>query len=264
MAKLKGGTGDGEGGEGQDAQAQAALPAQQPELRPLGRQVHSSGAAEFEEILPELSGGTRERDPFPKVPAQSPFYLVYTPDRWDVIEGQLVPSLYKLSLTPGANAVTRGAGGRPDPTDAIAGVERQGHYLLPWDIGGEGRYIRAFQVGTGQDRKTGAAVKIYSWHTRWEQLYAGSDAIQSDTAGYAAWLVGLIERGLLPRPRPYVVERLRRQYETALHKRLGKTGDDALCQEYKRRIKACVIEQERQAAASAPVRSEDLAPELAT
>lgn len=262
MAKLKGGEG-GEG-EGQDASAQAALPAQQPELRPMGRQVHSNGAADFEEILPDLAGAPRERDPFPKVAAQSPFYLVYTPDRWDVIEGYLVPSLYKLSLTPGANAVTRGAGGRPDPTDAIAGIERQGHYILPWDIGGDGQYIRAFQVGIGQDRKTGAAVKIHSWHTRWEQLYAGSDAIQSDTAAYARWLHGLIERGLLPHPRPYVVERLRRQYETALHKRLSKTGEDALCLEYKRRIKACVIEQERQAAAAAPAKAEDIRPELAT
>lgn len=261
MAKLRGAGGTG-GEEAAPEGGPATPPIVQPDLKPLGRQVLSSGEAEFEEILPELAGAPRERDPFPRVPAQSAFFLVFAPDRWDVLEGKLVPSLYRLSLTPGANGVTRGSGGRPDPGEAIVQVERSGHFILPWNIGGEGNYLRAFQVGLGQDRRTGAPVKVYSWHTRWEQLFAGSEVIQSDTAAYAEWLSGLVERGLLLRPRPYVVERLRRQYETALHKRMAKDGNEAVCADYKRRIRACIIEQERANADRTPVAAVDATPEL--
>lgn len=234
--------------------------------KPLGRQLMSDGAAEFYDLLPEVSGQRTEVDPWPRVPAQPPFALVYAPDRWDVTEDKLVPQLYRLSYNPGSNGVMRGAGGRPDPTDALASVERQGHYVLPWKIGGES-YLRAFQVGVAMDRRTGAPVKVMSWHTRWEQLYAGSEYIQSDTAGYVAWLSDLMTRRLLPQPRPYVVERLVRFYETKLHKAVSKAGGSGeVANLYKKRLGVLLAVQasRRELERGAPAASVDLEPEVAT
>ena len=211
--------------------------------RALGRQLMSDGAAEFLDILPEISGRNVEQDPYPKIAPQPAFALVFAPDRWDVVEGQLVPMLYRLSYNPGSNGVARSQGGRPDPTDALASIERQGHYPLPWTIGGRS-YLRAYQVGTAMDRRTGAPVKVMSWHTAWEQLYAGSEYIQADTAGYVAWLRDLIDRGLLPQPRPYVVERLVRFYEQKLHKHLQKSGGNGeTAKLYRDRLGVCLAAQ---------------------
>jgi hypothetical protein len=96
------------------------------------------------------------------------------------------------------------------------------------------------------DRRTGAPVKVMSWHTAWEQLYAGSEYIQADTAGYVAWLRDLIDRGLLPQPRPYVVERLVRFYEQKLHKTLQKSGGSAeTAKLYRDRLGVCLAAQAR-------------------
>jgi len=228
MARLQ------DGDEGTEAPASPDTPnVPQGATRPIGRFLLSSGAAEALDILPDVAGRPAEQDPYPRVPASPPFRLVYCADRWDVLEGHLIPQLYRLSFNPGVNGVSRGSGGAPDPTDALAAVDRQGHYALPWDIGYEGKpgeprsYLRGFQVGVAQDRKTGAFVKVISWHTRFEQLYAGSEHIQSDTIGYVTWLSGLVQRGLLGQPRPYVIERLVRHYETRLGKELSKANGSA-------------------------------------
>jgi hypothetical protein len=235
-------------------------------IKPLGRQLVSDGAAEYYDgMTPEIAGASREQDPWPRVPPQPAFFLVYAPDRWDVLEGKLVPMLYRLSLNPGANAVTRGQGGRPDATDAIAQVERNGHFPLQWTVDGSS-YLRAFQVGLVQDRRTGAPVKVMSWHTKFEQLYAGSEYIQSDTVGYVAWLESLIARRLLPQARPYVVERLVRFYEQKLHKSMNRLGGSSeVVVEYKRRLGIVLGEQARRSVDSrgAPaVPDTDAEPEL--
>lgn len=231
--------------------------------RALGRQLVSDGAAEFLDILPEISGRNVEQDPYPKIAPQPPFALVYAPDRWDVLEGRIVPMLYRLSYNPGSNGVARANGGRPDPTDALAAVERQGHFALPWEYGGV-RYLRAYQVGVAVDRRTGAPVKVMSWHTRWEQLYAGSEVIQSDTAGYVAWLAGLLDRGLLPLPRPYVIERLTRFYEQKLQKALQKAGgNDETSRLYRERLEVCLDAQRKLAQPrGAPARAVDVEPDV--
>jgi hypothetical protein len=222
--------------------------------------IFDNGAASYSEDLPQLGAPGRTRDPFPDVPAQSPFWLVYAPDRWGVVEGRLIPFLYRLSATPGANGVDR-AGTKPEPSAALAGVERQGHVVLDWRIDGKA-YLRSFQVGEGVDRKTGAPVKIMSWHTRWEQLYAGSKEIESDTGGYADWVVGLIEKGLLPKPRPYVLQRLRTMYANHLARALSKAGgreDDALVKQRRRDltvIEAAIAALGQPAIPAAPVETD--------
>jgi hypothetical protein len=177
-------------------------------------QHRANGGAAYDEDLPDLGTRTaRQGDPWPKVQACSAFYLVVVPDRWTVIEGHVVPAAHKLSLSPGANGVARGAGGKPDPVDALASTERDGAYVIPWDIDGpRTSYLRSYQVGEAVDRKTGAPVKIRHWCTRWETLFAGSEHVQSDAEGYAAWLERLIGEGRLRPPAAHVIERLRGQY----------------------------------------------------
>lgn len=203
--------------------------------------VYDNGAASYSEDLPQLGSPGRTRDPWPDVPAQSPFWLVYAPDRWDVVAGKLIPLLYRLSATPGANGVDR-AGTKPEPSAALAAAERLGHIVLDWRIDGKA-YLRSFQVGEGVDRKTGQPVKIMSWHTRWEQLYAGSREIESDTVGYADWVSGLIDKGLLPKPRPYVLQRLKTTFDNhvtrAIKKAAGREDDATVV---RRRRDLAVIE----------------------
>lgn len=264
MATLKAPPGGGSDDSGEPAAAGPSVPAYvAPPPQPLGRQLSSDGAAEWYDVLPEMAGRGDGQDPYPKVVPSPPFWLVYAPDRWDVLEGVLIPQLYRLSMNPGVNGVVRGQGGRPDPTDAIASVERQGHYRLDWRIDGTS-YLRAYQVGLATDRKTGAPIKVMSWHTRFEQLYAGSEVISADSKAYAAWVGSLVEGGLLPRARPYVVERLIRLYETRLHKALGKHGAGSeIVELYRSRLGVCLAEQQRQRIPTGPpVAPLDVDPDL--
>ncbi|MEQ1505318.1 MAG: hypothetical protein ABMB14_24010, partial [Myxococcota bacterium] len=163
-----------------------APPAPAPAPRPVDR----GGQAAYSEDLPDDIGGQhRDRDPYPRIPACAPWWFVCVPDRWAVVEGHVIPHLYKLSNAPGANGVERSGSGKANPSLAIASVEAQGHIVLPRDIDGR-NYLRSYQVGEAVDRKTGAPVKVLTWVSRWETLYNGSTSIESDGAGFASWVEG--------------------------------------------------------------------------
>lgn len=208
--------------------------------------------AEWDDHLPDIGGGGPERQAFPRVPPAHPFVLVFTPNRWDVVEGQLIPVLYRLSLAAGHNGITKVGRGRVQTASALGEVEERGDIVLPWEIGGV-RYIRGWVIGLAEDRKTGATVKLYSWHTAWERLWPDSDQITSDTAGYARWVRSLVETGVLPHPRGYVVDNLLRKYETALYKRMEKDGNEVMVDEYKRRIGVLNVEINRQLSTREPI-----------
>lgn len=204
---------------------------------PASRNV-TDGEAVFEEELPQVGRRGRTKDPLPTVTPQAAYWLVFAPDRWGVVEGRVVPLLYRLVLAHGANGVDGGPDKAPDPSAAFQMIEAKGHTVIPWDIDGRS-YLRSYVVGEGIDAKTKAPIRIKSWHTRWETLYPGSEAIQSDTAGYADWLVKLIADGHLPQPRPYILARLQSQYAGHCASSAKKWGDDSdQARRYRRDLEA--------------------------
>lgn len=157
--------------------------------------AHPRGSAASVEATPTVAGSPTGAPP-PTVRAEPGYYLVAHPDRWGVIAGQVVPMCTKLALTPGVNAMDADARGNPSPRMAIAGVETRGGKVIPWDIDGPGTSYLRKVPGTG------------SWISRWETQFSGSSVVASDAKGYAAWLRGLIERGILFDPPGYALEAL--------------------------------------------------------
>jgi hypothetical protein len=185
-------------------------------------QAYQTGAARAEAVVPGISSG-RDTTPYPAVEPASPFVLVFDSNRWAVIDGKVVPLLYKLQFSAGTNGVDRGADNLPAPALAIAMIEERGHKLIPFMADGTSYLIRV-QVGTAKVKKTGQVIPVYSHHTRWETLYPGSTEIQTDTPGYARWLRWLVDNRVIPEPRPYVLERLASQLQTKIGQYRGKAN----------------------------------------
>jgi hypothetical protein len=163
-----------------------AAPAAQPE---------PTSSAPF---TPSINVEPRRREDPPKVEAVSPFLLFHQPNAYTVIAGKVVPRLSKFKLTPGVNGVGFDERTKSLQTgDAIDELRRNGATVLPWDVDGPGTsYLLKHMVHPNLH------------HTRFEKFQAGSSAIRSDEAGYAAWLCDLMERDVLPKPRPDHLETL--------------------------------------------------------
>jgi hypothetical protein len=193
-----------------------------PRVLAMMEAARNSGAAPGEDFVPEISAG-RDATPFPNIEPNYPFVLVFDPNRWDVLTGRVVPILYRLGYTPGANGVDRGEDNLPAPAMALAAVENKGHKVIPFRVSGPS-YMRRVQVGTARVRKTGQIVPVYNHHTRWDRLFPGSSETVCDTDGYSAWLAELVERGVLQPPPLYVLENLASRLTARLGHYRGKAG----------------------------------------
>ena len=167
------------------------------------------GAARTERYTPETAAdGTTEV--LPRVPPTAPFLFAWNPVRWVVLEGQVVPSLRKVPLQPGVNRVQRTKAGKYRLGEMRAHLEERGWTLLPYAKGpGGASYIHRARTAIGPE---GA----YAHLSLWESVYPGSDQIGSDTAGYAAWVAGLVADGTIPPCPPYLADRLRDQHRATL------------------------------------------------
>lgn len=192
------------------------------------------------ERVPDFSTNVQGATPqFPLVEPAAAFFLVFSANRWDVLSGRILPVLQRLSGVPGANGVGRAESGQPAMAQALAAQVEQGRIVIPHDIDGPGRsYLRPWQVGWQTDRRTKQTTPIYSWHTRWETLYIGTADVSVDEKGYADWLEGLIARGLLPKPPPFVYERLLSFYTAKLGSARGRgNGQHHTVPIYEERLK---------------------------
>jgi hypothetical protein len=222
------------------------------------------GASAAREGVPELAGTTRGQIPFPMISPQPPFWLVYIPDRWGVMAGRMIPMLAKLSTTPGTNGVDRTKAGRSEMSLAFAGLEREGRKAIPHDVDGPGRsYLVSVDVGDATNRLTGAPVKITSWHTRFEKLYPGSSDIHCDEGSYSAWVRGLVDRGVLAPPRPYVFEKLIGWLSARIGHYRGKgRGDHPQVKAYEADLAVVKAERERITKSLQPVATTESVPEV--
>jgi hypothetical protein len=152
-----------------------------------------------EVATPDLGGNGPTQTPPPKAPEawSPPFYIMVHPHRWGVIAGRIVPIVRRFKGTPGANGVDRDGKGRPVMNKAIAEQGEQGWICIPWDVDGPGTHYLRRVIATG------------GWIDRWTTVYPGATEVTFDRAGFAEWLDGLIERGIVPRCPLFVLLRLR-------------------------------------------------------
>jgi hypothetical protein len=201
-------------------------PTTDPGAVPPFKPSHGRGAEVA--AAPDLRVQTRDEVPtesqWPKLVGNAVFWFASHPERWFVNGGELdggsplpfavLPGLSKLSATPGANGVStvQGRDGMQSVrmVEAFAGAEQRGMTILPHDIDGPGTtYLRAYQVGEVQNRKTLRIYPVYHWVTRFETAFPRSEQIVSDQRGFTLWLRGLILAGRIPGPSVPVLERLR-------------------------------------------------------
>ena len=228
-----------------------------PQSRPA-----ESGAA-YDDVQPTVAVRAMQAEPYPRVPPCPPFWFVFVPDRWRVVEGLVIPDFTRLRHAVSVNGVDGGPGKPIDTSLAEAQQVRQGRTILPWDVDGRS-YLRRYRVGTALDARTRSEVPVYAWVTRWDTLYPGSERLEHDALGHAQWCRQLIADGVIPAPRPYVLSRLRSQYETLHAQSASKWGaDSARTQGYVRSLEAIRAEIEAQSRAVAPAVAEDLIPESA-
>jgi hypothetical protein len=166
--------------------------------QPLGGAPEPGGS-----IPPPLAMSGAAPTSYPRIPIYPRFLFVAHPERVTVLHGRVVYELVKLAMQPGVNRVdSRGYVG-----DALAERVRRGWMPVAEDIDGPGTsYVRRHQVGVSELH--GVHSPVYSHLDRWEKVYPGSAEITEGGEPYAIWCRSLIDRGVLPRPRIYVIERL--------------------------------------------------------
>jgi len=168
----------------------------------------SRGASPAEAYLPDtVVDGVVEV--LPKLPPSPPFYLAWHPTRWVVLDGQVVPSLRRVNLQPGVNHVTRTREGRYRVGALRAHLEERGWSIVPYAKGPSGSYVKRVRTGLGPEGG-------YAHLTSWETAYPGSDAVGSDTSGYALWVASLVADGTVGPCPPYIADRLRDRHQSTL------------------------------------------------
>lgn len=144
-----------------------------------------------------------ERSKAPRLGKRAPFLFKYHPERWTVVGGKAIPQLGALKLIPGVESVRATREGKLVKGQAQAIQEEQGWLIIPVDVDGPGTsYLHEAAPGV--------------FLSRWERAFPSSSHVEVDEKGYAAWVEGLFDRGVLPPPEPYVLERLRTKVQRDL------------------------------------------------
>lgn len=160
-------------------------------------------------FTPEMAQASYGHE-YPRVPVTPPFLYVYNPQRWALIDGRVLPSLHKVPLMRGLNGVTK-QGGRWRLARLRDKLESQGRTMIPWEWGPDGEsYVAAVDT---RDRHGNI---LTTYVSAFSETYAGSSVLGADVKAYADWIEALITDGRLPKPQPYIVERLLTSKRAAL------------------------------------------------
>jgi hypothetical protein len=138
----------------------------------------------------------------PRLDPRPAALLMFHPERWAVLAGHVVPLLARMPVVAGVGNVRlrNRKTGELSITAARTEREKRGWVVLMPDFEAP---------GTGISYLHTPCRGVYL--TRWETAHAGSSIVSTDLPGYVRWLRDLIDRGLLPRPKPYVLERIAAQ-----------------------------------------------------
>ncbi len=162
-------------------------------------------------FTPKITG-TQKKVAKPKVAKNVPYFLVYHPERWMVLEGQaVIPALARLSLRNSSNGVRvlKNEKGeiRYACKDAIADLAEQGATtILPEMLGEEG-YLLEYDVEGG----------VY-YASPGEVLHAGSDIITCDVAAHLAFVAKCRKAKVFDKPAVHVIQALLERHRRRLDK----------------------------------------------
>jgi len=149
----------------------------------------SAGKRRAPEMATQVAGSTH-----PAIDEYAPFYLVFHPDRWVVINGRLVPSLQKLPLMAGVNGIDVEKGGRIRFAAARTRLEEEGRRVVPWEWAPDGEsYLQCLDTRPGG----GKEIKE-TWISVFETANIGARETSPNEDEYAEWLEGLVKSGRLP------------------------------------------------------------------
>lgn len=127
------------------------------------------------------------------------FYLVYDPQRWDVLGDAVRPVLGKLKYMPGVGGVDLSPARGGEKRKVLMGIAKsdlaeRGRKVIPWDAvpdkyadpSGQKSYLRRPQG------RPDVTITIF------ETTYPDSTIVDSDEKAYHEWLDWLIAQGHIP------------------------------------------------------------------
>lgn len=179
----------------------------------MPKQLHGSATPEAaSSVVPEFEVVDHGHG-YPQIPQTPMFVWVFSPRRWQVLAGRVVPRLTKQPLEPGVNRIARTEQGRYLMADFRSRIEREGRLAIPFSWAPDGNsYLQA--LDTKPNPESPQIVKTYV--SVFESAGAGDRATYPDVAGFADWLESLVAAGRLPACSP---TRLRRMLEEASGRR---------------------------------------------
>lgn len=164
----------------------------------LAEAAAPDAAAEYDPM-----GQVQQAAALPTIEPNAPWYYVHFADRWQVIDGKVVPDLTTVVLEGGVNR----AGPTGDPREIALALP--GATTIPTKCVEEvGSYVRRTQVTKG-----------WHYHDASARLIPGSARVVIDRAAWAKFLGLLVDRGIVRTPEPYVaedyIERIQRDHAAA-------------------------------------------------
>jgi hypothetical protein len=146
---------------------------------------------------------TQQAAALPTIEPNAPWYYAHFAERWQVIDGKVVPDLTTVVLEGGVNR----AGPTGDPREVALALP--GAVTIPTRCIEEvGSYVRRTQVAKG-----------WHYHDASARLIPGSPRLVVDRAAWGRFLALLVERGIVQPPAPYVaedyIERIQRDHAAA-------------------------------------------------
>lgn len=134
--------------------------------------------------------------------------LRHTPGEYMALDGWCVPVLTQFcggeAGVAGVEAVRHGDKWRADPSEAMSREERRGVRFVPWDVDADDGHP-SYLVPVGG---TG------TWTHRLQPQVPGMEPRPAPADKYAAWLLSLMERGILDHPHPEHIQGVREQLES--------------------------------------------------
>ncbi len=177
----------------------------------MAKAFGSSPAGEVSKVTPNFASRPSGIE-HPFLDASPPFILVFSPNRWTVMHGRLIPALMTRPLEAGVQNVSVDRDGRIHFAVARAKLEEQGRQVIPYEWGPDGEsYVQ--QVDT---RPRGGRNLRKAHITVWETAMVGSAETHSNEEAYADWAASLVADGKLPPCPRYILEQLLEKHDGRL------------------------------------------------
>lgn len=169
--------------------------------------------------LPPVSGSAAVASSRGPLGALPPFLFAHHPDRWIVRDGAVVPDLAAIPIEPNVDGVRlrrvqrTDSRGRPVTAELVSAELKQRLTDDGWTIVD---YLAGSPDGAPYIQRVAETPDgIGKWTDRWTTCYDGQELRSCDAVARSAWAGSLVSSGLLPGPRPHVLERLLAQTRIA-------------------------------------------------